>query len=146
MIDPAWAKVASDWAMFGLGILGGAGAAVWGYLRRRDSGVHARLDAVQAQAIAVAEGLAERLAALEATSHPGPAVCAAHSERLARIEEGLRVGVTHADMGDAHKRMDQFEAQISKIMGTLTAIEHQTGMLVQHLLEHGPRVGDRRPS
>lgn len=144
MIDAAWGKVISDWIIFGLGIVGGGGAAIWAAVRRRDSGLHARLDAVQSQAGAVAERLAARVGALEATRHPDADACAAHSERLARVEKAIEVGVNHNDMSHAHKRMDQFEGQISQIMGTLTAIEHQTTMLVQHLLEHGPRVGDHR--
>lgn len=134
-MDPDTLRLLSDWGQYVLTGLAGGLAAVWATLGRRDRALGGRID-----------GLAQQLTDLTAGAAP-MARCAAHSERMAGLEARLAATVT-ADRLDhsivrAHQRMDGFESRIAKMEGILEGIDRTVNRIEQHMIEHGPRAGDR---
>lgn len=133
-----WMRIGSDWLQLGVAGACGGVLALWAALGRRDRALTLRQDRV----VLDVHTLEQRMTRLEATGAT-PAQCAAHVARIVALEEARRLGVTHEDMKHAHMRMDAFEAKIGHMTGLLEGIGIAVNRIHQHLLEYGPRAGDR---
>jgi hypothetical protein len=129
MIDPAWAKVATDWAIFGLGSLGAGLGAAWMLLHRKHDGYVVRLATISG----CVDDHAQRLAKVEAVqaSQPGHADLAALTRQV------------HDGLGRSHARMDEIGAALGRVEGGMNGVQITVARLETHLLEHGPRAGER---
>jgi len=137
-MDTDWFRIGSDWLQLAVAGACGGVIALWTSLGRRDRALMLRQDAAALDV----HTLEQRIARLEATGAT-PAQCAAHVARIVALEEARRLGVTHEDMKHAHIRMDAFEGKIGHMTGLLEGIGTAVNRIHQHLLEYGPRAGER---
>jgi hypothetical protein len=57
-----------------------------------------------------------------------------HATRLAKVEETVRCGPSHEDIGRVHQRLDTVGNQLSEARGELKGIGKTVALIHQHLL------------
>jgi len=141
-MDPSWAKVLTDWALFLIAGAVGGFFALAGYFARRDKTYHDKISTLRSD---LDRGLAEFrecLDRLETVQEQGPDLreCGVQASRIAALEQRVALGPSQADIARAHARMDGHLEALAEIRGGIKRIEHTVDMLSQFMLEHGPRA------
>jgi hypothetical protein len=155
-LDAGWAKVLTDWLQWGLGTMGAAGLLVWGVFHRRSQTVVDELRGLRSHTDARQKDLGVRVGMVEQTMARCDASggCSSLVPRLVRIEEAMDRAPNHVDLNavrekaDAgllrvHERVDRMELSLGRIEGQLGGVAENVTLLKTHILEHGPRAGDR---
>lgn len=143
-LDPAWAKVWTDWAQWGLGLMGAAAVLVWGVFNGRTRAMERDLQRMNENLDHRQQHMGERIGTVEQSiARCDSSGCYTANQRLVRLEEGLKAMPTHDDLGRAHTRIDVVANGVSRIEGHITGIASTVSRIEGHLLEHGPRAGDK---
>lgn len=143
-IDPSWAKVWTDWAQWALGVLGAAAILVWTMMRRRHEEVARDVRSIDALLHERQAAMGQRIGTVEqAIARCDAAGCAMMPPRMSRLEEAIERMPSHDDLARAHSRIDQVANSMSRVEGHVTGISATVARIEAHLLEHGPRAGDR---
>lgn len=125
--DPGWAKVATDWALAGLAAAATGLAGAYAYVRRRDdahgTALRSLASRVDAHDIHLA-GHDTRLSTI-----PRGDACAAHGERLTRVETALAHAPGKTDISNVHRRLDDLSRGLAEATGEL----HSMGALLARI-------------
>lgn len=142
-MDPAWAKVWTDWAQWGLGSMGAAALLVWGLFNGRTRAMESDLKRMNEQLDHRQQHMGERIGTVEQTiARCDSTGCSTVTPRMARLEEAVKAMPSHDDLARAHARIDVVANGVSRIEGHITGIASTVARIEGHLLEHGPRAGD----
>lgn len=137
LTDPSWAKVATDWALFGLGAIGTGVAAVWAWRRRAEHGRAAELTDIRADVGALDARVVDIEGRLKVL--PDGARCAAQAERMATLEARVGANPGRADIGRIHQRIDDLTHTIGAVqvqVGEMRGEIHASTRLLQTIDAH----------
>lgn len=131
MLDPAWAKVLTDWVQFVIaGGIGGV-ASVWAVLSNREARRAREQESIGGR-VAVH---ADRLTRLEhvAKDHLTHEHVDPLHHRLSRLEAARETAPSHDDLHRLHSRIDGVTSGLSEVRGELKGISSVLGNIDRRL-------------